>query len=166
MAPELHVRRTRLEDVDEIAAFINLAKPGRKKITRDMVIERLSDVGFLIAEHDQRIVGLLGWQIENLVVRVTDFLIAPAVDRVVAGRALIEAMEEAARQLQAEVAILFLPPHPSEDLIAFWELFDYERVPISRFNRNWREVAREWNPRATEVMLKQLRRDLVNRPMW
>ncbi len=165
MAPDVHVRRTRLKDVDEIAAFINKAKPGEKRVNRAMIIERFSEVGFLLAEHNERTVGLLGWQIENLIVRVTDFLIAPAIDRVIAGRALIETMEEEASLLQAEAAILFLPPNPSEGLISFWELFDYERRVITELDRNWREVAEEWNPRSTEVMVKQLREGLTYRPL-
>jgi hypothetical protein len=119
----------------------------------------------LIAEHDERTVGLLGWQIENLIVRVTDFLIAPAIDRVIAGRALIETMEEEAYQLQAEVAILFLPPNPSEGLVSFWELFDYDRRPVAELNKNWQEVAEEWNARSTEVMIKQLRKGLTYKPL-
>jgi N-acetylglutamate synthase-like GNAT family acetyltransferase len=165
MTLDIHVRRTRLKDVDKIASFINMAKPGQRRVTREMIISRLGEVGFLVAEHDQRTVGLLGWQIENLVVRVTDFLIAPAIDRVLAGRALIETMEAEALKLQAEAAILFLPPHPSEALISFWGLFDYERRSVSDLDANWREVAREWNPRSTEVMIKQLRKGLTYKPM-
>lgn len=165
MAPDVRVRRTRLNDADEITAFINKAKPGNKRVNRAMIIDRFSEVGFLLAEHDERTVGLLGWQIENLVVRVTDFLIAPAIDRVLAGRALIETMEQQAALLQAEAAILFLPRHPSEGLISFWELFDYERRTIADLNAHWREVAEEWNPRSTEVMIKQLREGLTSKPL-
>jgi N-acetylglutamate synthase-like GNAT family acetyltransferase len=164
-APGIHVRRTRLADVEEIARFINKAKPGKKQVSGAMIVDRFSEVGFLIAEHDERTVGLLGWQIENLIVRVTDFLIAPAIDRVIAGRALIETMEEEAYQLQAEVAILFLPPNPSEGLVSFWELFDYDRRPVAELNKNWQEVAEEWNARSTEVMIKQLRKGLTYKPL-
>ncbi len=166
MTTDVNVRRTRLDDIDRISAFINMATPGQRKVTREMVLGRFGDVGFLLAEHSGHPVGLLGWQVENLVVRVTDFLIAPAIDRVAAGRALIEEMEEAALQLQAEAAVLFLPSNPSEGLVAFWELFDYERRQISELNRNWRDVAEEWNLNATEVMIKQLREGLVSKPIW
>jgi len=165
MAPDVRIRRTRLADVEEIARFINKAKPGKKRVDSTMIIDRFSEVGFLIAEHDEQTVGLLGWQIENLIVRVTDFLIAPAIDRVIAGRALIETMEEEAHKLQAEAAILFLPRNPSDGLISFWELFDYERRPVSELTKNWQEVAEEWNPRSTEVMIKQLRKGLTYKPL-
>jgi dephospho-CoA kinase len=165
MTAEIRIKKARLGDAEAIAGFINKSRTAGTKITPDEVVERFSDVGFLLTKFRGQIVGLLGWQVENLVARVTDFLIAPAIDRVIAGRALIEAMEEEAKMLQAEVAMLFLPSNPPTDLIEFWELFDYERRTIKSLNRNWRDVAREWNPQAEEVMLKTLRTGLIHRPM-
>ena len=159
------IRRTRLQDINLIAEFINKSRPPNKKVNALAIAERFSEVGFLIAEHKGQPVGLMGWQVENLVARVTDFLIAPAIDRVIAGRALINAMEKAAQQLQAEAAILFLPPNPSQEIVDFWELFDYERRPIPELNKNWREVAEEWRSNSEEVMLKAFRERLVHRPM-
>ncbi|NMC01445.1 MAG: hypothetical protein GYA30_03620 [Chloroflexi bacterium] len=119
----------------------------------------------MLAELDGEIVGMLGWQVENLIVRITDFLITPAMDRVIAGRALIESMEEEAKVLQAEVAMLFLPPRPSSDLIDFWELFGYTERPFDSLPKQWRQAAAEWNPNAANVMIKMLREDMVRRPI-
>ncbi len=161
---EIKVRRANLRDAPRIAAFVNRANRN-KAITPQMVALRFSEVGFLLAEMGDDLVGMLGWQVENLVARVTDFLVYPAVDRVVAGRALIEAMEEEARLLQAEAIILFPPPNPSRELLDYWALFGYEHKPVAALPRAWREVAHEWNPHATEVILKQLREGLINRPL-
>ncbi len=161
---EIKVRRANLRDAQRIADFVNKANRDNA-VTRQMVALRFSDVGFLLAEMGGELVGMLGWQVENLVARVTDFLVYPAVDRVIAGRALIEAMEEEAKLLQAEAIILFPPPNPSRELLDYWGLFGYERQAIANLPRAWREVAREWNPQATEVILKQLRTGLVNRPL-
>ncbi len=161
---EIKVRRANLKDAERIAAFVNHAN-RRKAVTPQEVALRFSEVGFLLAEIEGALVGMLGWQVENLVARVTDFLVYPAVDRVVAGRALIEAMEQEAQLLQAEAIILFPPPNPSRELLDYWALFGYERKPVEHLPRAWREVAREWNPQATEVILKQLRTGLVKRPL-
>lgn len=165
MTPQIDVRRARLREADVIARFVNEARPGGAKVSAADVAERFGAVGFMCAEYNGQIVGLLGWQVENLVVRVTDFLIAPAIDRVVAGRALISAMEEEGRQLEAEAAILFLPPRPSPELIKFWELFGYQKREVSSLSKAWREAALEWRPGTKEVMVKQLRERLINRPM-
>ncbi|MEA3310417.1 MAG: hypothetical protein U9Q70_13045 [Chloroflexota bacterium] len=162
---KVEVRRTRLQDINLIAEFINKSRSPARRLTPLAIAERFSEVGFLLAEYKGQPVGLIGWQVENLVVRVTDFLIAPAIDRVIAGRALISKMEQSAQQLQAEAAILFLPPHPSQEIVDFWEFFDYARRPVSSLNKNWREVAEEWHPDSQEVMLKAFRERIVHRPI-
>lgn len=164
MAENVEVRRAKLVDAQTIADFVNSARP-ENQVTRLDVAERFSQVGFLFAEFQDEVVGLLGWQVENLVVRVTDFLIAPAIDRVIAGRALVTAMEREGLELQAEAAILFLPPDPSPELISYWELFEYEHKPMSALHKAWREAASEWQVGASSVMIKQLREDIVRRPM-
>ncbi|RLC83642.1 MAG: hypothetical protein DRI37_09995 [Chloroflexi bacterium] len=165
MRLEVQVRSARLEDSPAIADFINAARPNGAPVTPSAVIERFSNVGFLLAEQRGRIVGLLGWQVENLIVRVTDFLIAPAMDRLVAGRALITKMEEQGCSLQAEVTILFLPPALSKDLIEYWEFFGYQHCPVVDMPRQWRAAVQEWNSQVTSVMIKRLRTSLVGRPI-
>ncbi len=165
MTPDIQVRRARLRESSAIATFVNAARPGGAKITPAQVAERFGTVGFMCAEYNGQMVGLLGWQVENLVVRVTDFLIAPAIDRVVAGRALINAMEEEGKQLEAEAAILILPPQPLPELIKYWELFGYHKREVTGLNKAWREAAVEWRADTKEVMVKQLRERLTNRPM-
>ncbi len=162
---KVEVRRTRLQDINLIAEFINKSRSPIRHLTPLSIAERFGEVGFLLAEYKGQPVGLLGWQVENLVVRVTDFLIAPAIDRVIAGRALISKMEKSAQQLRAEAAILFLPPHPNQEIIDFWEFFDYTRRPISSLNKNWREVTEEWRHDSEEVMLKVFHERIVHRPL-
>lgn len=165
MALEVQVRKARLKDAEMIAKFVNSARPKEEAVTRLDVAERFSQVGFMIAEYRDEAVGLLGFQVENLVIRVTDFLIAPAIDRVVAGKALVAAMEQAGQELQAEACMLYLPPTPSHELVLYWEIFEYERKPVSSLPRAWREASKEWSSDAIEVMVKPLREDLIRKPM-
>ncbi len=163
-AIEVDVRKAQFKDAQAIADFVSNACPD-DAISRMDVAERFSQVGFLIGEYEDEMVGLVGWQVENLVIRVIDFLIAPAIDRVVAGRTLITKMEELGQELQAEASILFLPPNPSKDLINYWEIFGYEPRKVGQLPKAWREASREWSPNSTGVMLKQLRKDITMRPM-
>ncbi len=164
MALQVKVRKARLRDAGTIAEFINQANLG-EPITRLQVAERFSQVGFLLAEYRESLLGLLGWQVENLVVRITDFLIAPGADRMEVGRALIEAMESEGEQLQAEAVMLFLPPNPSKQLVEYWAQFGYQPRPVAELPKAWRIAAAEWNREATHVIVKQLREELVNRPI-
>jgi N-acetylglutamate synthase-like GNAT family acetyltransferase len=164
MAMKVEMRKARLSDAETIANFVNSARPARL-LTQLDVAERFSQVGFLLAEQEKRTVGLIGWRVENLVICVTDFLIAPSVDRVTMGRAFVTAMEKEGEFLQAEAAILFLPANPSQALIDYWQGFAYTRKTLTDLPKAWREAAMEWNTTATEVMVRQIREELVRRPM-
>lgn len=164
MTTNIEVRKARLGDAERIADFVNSARTERRVSQMD-VAERFSQVGFLLAEQEGKIVGLAGWRVENLIICLTDFLIAPGVERVMAGRMLITAMEKEGEFLQAEATLLFLPTNPSQELIAYWQQLAYTHKAMTEIPKAWREAAQEWNPQATEAMIKQLREDLVRRPM-
>lgn len=163
MAVEVKVRRANLTDAQSIADFVNASR-STSHVTRNAVMDRFGQVGFLIALEGQNILGLLGWQVENLVVRVTDFLLGSTVTHN-AGHALISAMEAEGAVLLAEAAMLFLPPNPSESLIRYWEHIGYSYQKVQDLHRAWREAAAEWNPEAEGVMVKRLREGLTSRPI-
>ncbi len=165
MAGGMEVRKARLKDAEAIANFVNRAHPD-SAVTRLSVSERFSQVGFMIAEEAQQMTGLIGFQVDNLVIRVTDFLLAPGVDRVAVGRALVAAMEAAGVELQAEAAMLYLPENPSASLISYWKSFGYAPRAVADFqHRAWREAASEWSAGTEEVVTKQLRDEIARKPM-
>ena len=94
MAQELDItiRRAKASDAERIANFVNHALQDTA-IGRQSVIERLGGVAFLLAELEGELVGVIGWRVENLVARVTDFLVRPARIRYEVGRDLFAAME-------------------------------------------------------------------------
>ena len=163
--PEVKIRRARPSDAAGIAAFVNKARPGGTPVTREAVIGRLGMVGFFIAEARGEAVGLLGWQVENLIARVTDFIIFPNLFRVTAGHALLAAMEKAAQELQAEAAILFVPANTPQEVLDFWEAFGYSFRQVAGLPRAWREAAQETHPSGEWVVLKQLREDRTLKPI-
>jgi N-acetylglutamate synthase-like GNAT family acetyltransferase len=166
MAQEVVVRRAKPGDAERIATFVNQAWQGRSEFDRQAVMERLGGAGFLLAERGGNLVGMLGWRTENLVVRVTDFLIWPASERTAAGQALFSEMEQAAVVLRCEVAVLFPPRPVSSQLIEFCKTLGYESRVVASLARAWREAAREARMEDYDlVLIKQLRADLVLRPM-
>ncbi len=163
-SPEIRVRRARPSDAERIAAFVSRVRPN-KPVTAPEVLERFGTVGFLLAEADGELVGLLGWQVENLVVRVTDFLISPARLSLPAGRALLASMEEAASELLCEAAILVIPRNTPPEVLQFWEVFGYHSHEIAGLPKAWREAAREANPASDRIVLKQLRQERILYPI-
>ena len=96
---EVTVRRARPSDAGAIAAFINRVL-GKASVDDITIIESFGEEGFLLAERDGNLVGILGWQAENLVVRVINLLIWPAAEYVAAAPPLFSEMERAAATLQ------------------------------------------------------------------
>ncbi len=161
---QIRIRRARPADAERIAAFVNRGRPPRP-VTPSDVLQRFGAIGFLLAEMDGEMVGLLGWQVENLVARVTDFLVFPARLSLSVGRALLQAMEETAQELMCEAAILIIPANAPPEVLQFWETFGYQPRDIASLPRAWREAAREANPLQDQIVLKQLRADRVLRPI-
>lgn len=169
LASEFKVRRARLSDAAAIAHFVNEAQSGRSsgpELTRLSVAERFGQIGFILAESPAGLVGLLGWQVENLVVRVTDYLVASSmVDPLAVGRSMVSKMEDAAGELQAEAVLLFLPAAPSAQLVAFWEGLGYEFSCVDGLRKACRDAVAEAGLHTQNVMSKFLREDAVQRPM-
>ena len=170
MAPDVVVRRARLSDVGAIATFVNAARLGstatrRSELSQLDVAQRFGQVGFMIAERDGRLVGLLGWQVENLVVRVIDFLIASAGNSDSDAYAMTTKMEAEGAELQAESVLLFLPEHPSPGLVVFWERLGYEFQSFDKLPRAWQEAVVEQGRADQRVMVKRLKENSANRPL-
>ncbi|MGD1993932.1 MAG: GNAT family N-acetyltransferase [Anaerolineae bacterium] len=163
--PEIRVRRARPSDADCIAEFINRAQGKAISVSAGDVRGRFGVIGFLLTERDGEIVGFLGWRVENLVARVTDFLVWPAKERLVAGRAMVNEMEQAARELQCEVALLYLPREVTPQLLAYWEAFGYESKKVESLPKAWREAAQEVRSLSEWVVVKQIREDMISRPL-
>jgi N-acetylglutamate synthase-like GNAT family acetyltransferase len=163
---EITVRRASVGDANRVAAFVNQAWQGRAGVDRRAVLERLGSVGFLLAERDGNLVGMLGWQVENLVVRVTDFLVWPAYEGAAAGQALFASMEQAAKELQCEVAILFLPRSIPPQMVEFLKTLGYTSQVVASLSQAWREAAYEGRLGNDDpAFVKRLRTDRVLRPI-
>jgi N-acetylglutamate synthase-like GNAT family acetyltransferase len=159
-------RRAQAGDGERVAGLVNSALRGRVEIDAQTVIVRLGDTGFFLAEQDDRLAGLIGWHVENLVACVTDLLIWPACERVQIGQTLFREMESAAMELYAEAALLLLPRPSGPELIAFCRALGYERRVVADLPRSWRQTAREAGREDDEtILVKQLRSERVIRPL-
>jgi dephospho-CoA kinase len=161
----LVVERAGPRQVDEIATFITEISKGRREMSSADVMAAFGEKAFLLLKVDQRMVGLAGWQVENLVARVSDVYLEPGLVLGEAVRVLMEAIEKASRELQSEALLLFLPPHLGRHN-AVWASLGYStRSPQDLKINAWEEAALESMPVGTVMYFKQLRRDRVLRPV-
>ena len=161
----LAVERAGPRQVEEIAEFITEISKGRRAMSAEDVMAAFGEKAFLLLKIDERLVGLAGWQVENLVARVSDVYLEPGLALGEAVRVLMDAIEITSRELQSEILLLFLPPHLGRHN-AVWDALGYSpRNPQDLKVSAWEEAALESMPVGTVMFYKQLRKDRVLKPV-
>lgn len=161
---DVKVRRAKPSDASAIKAFVWDATGGRVDADRAEVLEKLGAKGVLLA-HTERLIGLAGFRVENLVARVEDFLIYPVALRPVAGKVLLDAVEAEARRLQCEIALIFVHMDASQNLVDFCESCGYTAPDMSDWPPAWLDGVKEFGGADRFVLFKQLRADRVTKPI-
>jgi dephospho-CoA kinase len=138
---------------------------GRHSLDEDKVMEAFGEKAFLLLQKDGDLVGIAGWQVENLVARTTDLFLDPKVAADEALPLMIAEMERASSDLQCEASLIF----PPIDLVGFdavWKQLGYERrSPETLGVQAWADAANESMPQGSALFFKQLRTDRVLRPI-
>ncbi len=161
----LIVERAGPRQANEIASFLVNLTQGRVRWTREDVMAAFGEKAFLLLRMDGRIVGLVGWQVENLVARTVDVYLHPRLPLVEAMELLLSEVERASRELQCEVSLVFVPPHLANQHLV-WNALHYEPRTVESLDvRVWQEAATESMPPGSVLMFKKLREDRVLRPV-
>lgn len=161
----LVVERGRPRQAAEIAAFINTHGRAAASLSREDVMAAFGEQAYLLLRRDGRLVGLAGWQVENLVARTSQVVLEPGLPAAAALQAILDEVERAAQELQCEISLLFLPPSLAKPE-AVWQGPGYEPRAIQALGvRAWEEAAQESMPPGTVMLFKQLRKDRVLRPV-
>jgi dephospho-CoA kinase len=162
---ELMVQRGRPRDSQAIAELITRLSKGQRKMTSENVMEAFGDKAYLMLHASGRLVGLAGWQVENLVARTTDLFLDASVDSAAALEALINEVERASHELQSEASLIF-PPSELAANESLWKKLGYEkRTPQTLGIQAWQDAATEYNTEGAALYFKQLRQDRVLRPI-
>ncbi|HIE56913.1 MAG TPA: dephospho-CoA kinase, partial [Anaerolineales bacterium] len=159
------VQRARPQEAAQIAEFINRITKSPKKLTRTDIMAAFGEKAFLMLQHGETLVGLLGWQVENLVTRVDDVFTVPKLPLADAMQAMTHEVEQASKELQCEAALLFLNPSLAQHQ-EVWQSLGYEPRTVKDLGvRAWQDAAVESMKPGTVMLFKQLRKDRVLRPV-
>lgn len=160
---KVDIRRGMPKNADDIARLINAALG--KNLSRMDIMMAFGEKSYLLAEVDSQAVGLAGFQVENLITRMDEFIVIPEAPIAPVASALIEAMEESSKELQSEVGFMFLPTDASALAQAFIDQ-GYERTELEAIKvPAWREAASESQPPNTQILTKKLRAERVLKPL-
>jgi dephospho-CoA kinase len=162
---EYIVKRGKPKNSAAIAELITRLSKGVRKMTAENVMEEFGEKAYMLLELDQKIIGLAGWQVENLVTRTTDIFLEEHVDIQKALELLIKEVESASSELQSEASLIFLV-----DALAaqeqLWKQIGYEkRTPETLGVQAWQDSAAESLSAGNTLLFKQLRQDRVLRPI-
>lgn len=164
-AGEYSVSRGRPKHAESIAAFINRLSTKQPRLTAEDVIAQFGDKAYMLLRQENTLIGLAGWQVENLVVRTTELYLDAGVDLEKALTLLIGEVERASSDLQCEASLVF-PAGSLAEREDLWKKLGYERrVPSSLGVQAWSDAALESMPQGSVLYFKQLRQDRVLRPI-
>lgn len=162
----VNIKRGMPGNAEAIARFISAH--GGSATTRMDVMMAFGQKSFLLAQNDAGdITGMLGWQVENLITRVDEFYMDVVANRPAVVAALLRAMEDASKELQSEVAFLFLPLTMPADTIRLFLDHGYEPATVKDIKiPAWREALQEVaQNEGSQILHKKLRKDRVLTPI-
>lgn len=160
---EFSVKRGKPKHSASIAELIT--RLGKRKVTASDVMEDFGDKAYMILEQDGQLVGLAGWQVENLVTRTTEIYLEEHVNAQKALETLVKEVESASSELQSEASLVFAL-HELSNQEELWKQLGYERrTPETLGVQAWQDAATESNPPGSVLFFKQLRQDRVLRPI-
>jgi dephospho-CoA kinase len=162
---QLAVQRGRPHDSDNIAGLITRLSGGARSLSSDDVMAAFSDKAFLLLIANNQLVGLAGWQVENLVARITELYLDPVITADAAFKTLVKEVESASQDLQCEASLLFLPPELAAQEAVWKELGYARRASQTLGVQAWQDAALESQPLNTVMLFKQLRQDRILRPI-
>lgn len=121
---------------------------------------------YMLAMAGAQPVGLVGFVVDNLVTRCDEFVVVDGAPIAPVVTALVEAIDQASRELQSEVGYIFLPPAASPAMIQALLHAGYEKKELEEIRvPAWREAARESRPSGYQMFAKKLRAELVLKPL-
>lgn len=164
-ALDIQIRRGMPGNADLIASFITKVT-GRRTDRMDIMLAFGQKSYLLAQDRNENVLGLTGWQVENLITRVDEFYVDPSVPREPIVRALTHAIEDASRELQSEVSFIFVPTSTPKETVQSFLSSGYHNLRLEEVKfPAWREAAHEMLSNDVVGLMKQLRADRVMKPI-
>jgi len=130
------------------------------------ILQRFGQKAYLLAMSGDQLVGVAGWQVENLIARTDDLIVNTGPTEEKAIKELVANLEKSSNELQAEISLIFLKNGTPDTVRRAVLLSGYEQQTAADFRiPDWREAAEESQPQDTYMVVKRLRADRVLKPL-
>lgn len=158
------IRRPRREDLDTLADLFNQTK-GTSYNAADIILS-FSETSYLVAEYHGKMIGSVGFVVENLITQSSDIVVLQGIGIEPVLTKLILEMEAASQSLQSEVSLIYLNEAKDAKMIELLKNnLGYAETVIEDIDFSaWREAVRATQPHDTIILSKKLREERVLTP--
>ena len=157
------ITRARPRQAKMIAQFMN-TNGGIGEFSTGDVMDAFGEKAFLLLQSEEGIQAMLGWKVENLVARVDNIIWKKGGEAEDLFRYLSLEVEEASKELQCEIILLFVDSDNGKDTI--WADLGYEIMEPENLNvAAWKEAALDSFGDNQVMFFKTLREKRILRPM-
>jgi dephospho-CoA kinase len=162
---DVSVQRASPKQTDEIIEVINRLVNPQPPVTKSSVMAAFGEKAYILLKVEDRSMGILAWQVENLVARTTEIALDGELPPAQYIPIMIREMERASKTLQCEVSLVVVPQTLARH-DALWKSLGYEiKNPQDLSVLAWQEAAEECKSNDSVLFFKQLRMDRVLRPI-
>jgi dephospho-CoA kinase len=162
---DVSLRRAKRDDLAGMAELVALGTNGAFTPDVSEMMEDLFSRAYLVALAGDHVVGMIGWQTENLVAGLQDFYVLRDDLWATVGKQMLEKVHKEIDSLSCEVALVFVLDQAGAKPIEFLESREYQRSDRDELIPDWREAAVEWQPENSVLFFKKIREQRIMVPM-
>jgi dephospho-CoA kinase len=161
----LSMRRAKPADLATIAQLIADGTNGVLTPDPSDMMESIFSRAYLVAQAGEHVVGVAGWQTENLIAGLQDMYVLREDMWDSVGTKMLEMIHEEVEKLSCEVVIAFVSNKIGPKPIEFLESHGYEQSEAKKLGYMWKDAANEWQLPNTIILYKKLREQRIMVPM-
>ena len=151
------IRRARPSDIPTILLLLHRATNGAMKLKRADLLMALGERSYFIGQVGREVQAVAGWNIENLVGRITELYFHPETAVGTVGAAMLAEIEQSADRHICEILVAFLPHAAPAALKQLFANQGYAPAELEKMPHSWRGAIRESQPENTDFVIKILR---------
>lgn len=164
-ASHITLRRAKRQDLEAMARVIATSTKNAINPDLSQMMELLFTRAYIVALAGEQVVGIAGWQTENLIAGLQDFYVLRDDLWPVVGKKMLDMIHEEVEQLSCEVSIVFVAKEAGTAPVQFFESQEYEQSESKKLGYMWKDAAEEWQPENTVLLYKKLREQRIMVPM-
>jgi len=162
---DITIHRAKRADLEAMAQVIAACTNGAIDPDLSQMMEAIFSRGYIVATAGNHVVGIAGWQTENLIAGLQDFYVVRQDLWTSVGEKMLAMIHEEIDSLSCEVAIAFVLKQAGSAPIEFLKSQGYEEAELRDLGYMWEDAAKEWRPDDSIILYKKLRDQRIMVPM-